>query len=158
MGRQDDRGERERGSSSTRGGAARRGGYGDDQGTRVGSPTPSGREDGQPSTHPVNEGLEGAIMDEDQDEGGRTAGAPTESGAEAARGIHEQGSGGDTKDAGGVTSDRGVDEGGRSGSEPIRGRTREHESGYGGSADKPKTSSDQREPLDPEGDAGAGKR
>jgi hypothetical protein len=141
------------GSSSTRGGEPRRGGFGDDQGTRVGKPTPSGRdEDGHPSTRPVDEGLEGAIMDDNAQGGGRTAGAPTEGGAEAARGIHEHGSGKAPRQAGGVSDDRAGTEG-HAGSEPLRGRTREHESGYGGSADRPKTSSDQREPLDPEGDA-----
>ena len=42
---------------------------------------------------------------------------------------------------------------GPTGSEPLHGRTREHQSGYGGAADRPKTSSDQREPL---GDEEAG--
>jgi hypothetical protein len=103
-------------------------GYGDDQGTRVGSPTPSGRE---------NEGNE------------RERG--TGAGAEGARGIHEQGSGDETGRAGGPTGESGDAE--RAGSEPLRGRQREHVSGYGGAGDRPKTSSDQREPLDPEGGA-----
>ncbi len=89
-------------------------------------------------------------MDQSDREGGRTAGSPTESGAEAARGIHEDGSG-NAREAGGVTKERDGTEG-SAGSEPLRGRKREHESGYGGAADRPKTSSDQREPLDPGGD------
>jgi hypothetical protein len=60
--------EATQGDSSTRGGGARRGGFGDDQGTRIGSPSPSGREHTGPSSRPVNEGLEGAIFDEDEQE------------------------------------------------------------------------------------------
>lgn len=43
------------------------GGYGDDQGTRIGSPTPRDREYTGPSSHPVKEGLEGAIFDNEDD-------------------------------------------------------------------------------------------
>ena len=57
-----------KGDSSTRGGAARRGGFGDDQGTRIGRPSPSGREHAGPSSRPVNEGLEGAIFDESDED------------------------------------------------------------------------------------------
>lgn len=103
-------------------------GYGDDQGTRVGTPSPSGREG-------------------DQNERERGIGA----GAEGARGMHEQGSGSETGPEGGLSAESGDVE--RAGSEPLRGRQREHVSGYGGAADRPKTSSDQREPLDPEGGA-----
>ena len=61
--------------SSTRGGAPRRGGFGDDQGTRIGSPTPTprpseppDREYRGPSSTPVKEGLKGAIFDENDDQ------------------------------------------------------------------------------------------
>jgi hypothetical protein len=58
-------------NSSTRGGQARLGGFGDDQGTRVGRPDAPRREEGTsnaagPSSRPVKEGLEGAIL-EDED-------------------------------------------------------------------------------------------
>ena len=54
-------------TSSTRGGAPRRGGFGDDQGTRVGRPDTPQRDEGaqaSPSTRPVKEGLEGAILED----------------------------------------------------------------------------------------------
>jgi hypothetical protein len=55
-------------SSSTRGGQSRRGGFGDDQGTRVGHPDAPRREEGNtnaagPSSRSVKEGLEGAILE-----------------------------------------------------------------------------------------------
>lgn len=62
------------GVSSTRGGAPRRGGFGDDQGTRVGRPSENDRSEpapseraeneARPSSRPVKEGLEGAILDD----------------------------------------------------------------------------------------------
>lgn len=55
----------EPGSSSTRGGQSRRG-FGDDQGTRIGSPTPGAPRHAGPSTRPVDQGLEGSILDEDE--------------------------------------------------------------------------------------------
>ena len=58
----------------------------------------------------------------DGDEGG------TEAGNEAARGIHERNKGG----------------GDRPGSEPLKDRGTEHESGYGGKGGDPKQSSDKR--------------
>lgn len=58
----------EPGTSSTRGGQSRRGGFGDDQGTRIGSPTPGAPRHAGPSTRPVKEGLEGAILEEDEGE------------------------------------------------------------------------------------------
>lgn len=45
----------------------------------------------------------------------------------------------------------------RAGSEPL-GRQREHMPSYGGVGGAPRTSSDQREPADPEGDANVGGR
>ena len=107
-------------------------GYGDDQGTRVGRPSQPNRES-------------------DSNES-------TGAGAESARGINAHGSdrssdhGSEEIDRGPETSNQ-ADGSPRAGSEPLRGREREHVSGYGGAADRPKTSSDQREPLDPEGGA-----
>ncbi|HJU87929.1 MAG TPA: hypothetical protein VJ672_00970 [Gemmatimonadaceae bacterium] len=100
-------------------------GFGDDQGTRVGRPSRPNRESDP------NDNID--------------------AGAEGARGIHARGSG-EEIDRGPETSNQ-ADGTTRAGSEPLRGREREHVSGYGGAADRPKTSSDQREPLDPEGGA-----
>ena len=57
-------------TSSTRGGQARLGGFGDDQGTRVGHPdapkrAQSGDESARLSAQATNEGIEGAILDDD---------------------------------------------------------------------------------------------
>lgn len=117
--------EREK-SSERRGNEPGKDGYGDDQGTRVGRPSNPDR--GSDST------------------------PETGAGAESARGIHAQGSGEEVDRTPETADDQG-DGSARAGSEPLRGRQREHVSGYGGAADKPKTSSDQREPLDPEGGA-----
>lgn len=46
-------------------------GFGDDGGTRIGRPTPAagaGQEHSGPSTHWVDSGLEGSILDEEQAE------------------------------------------------------------------------------------------
>ena len=57
-------------NSSTRGGQARLGGFGDDQGTRVGRPDAPRREEGSANeagsgSRPVPEGIEGSILDGD---------------------------------------------------------------------------------------------
>ena len=57
-------------NTSTRGGQGRMGGFGDDQGTRVGSPDAPKRAEGSadeagPSSRPVKEGLEGAILEDE---------------------------------------------------------------------------------------------
>lgn len=131
---------------------ARREGFGDDQGTRVGSPTPGGkrdrvREPDQLSSSFRVSGTKG------EEEGG------TGAGAEAAEGIHstderkpQDRSALEDVDTGRSRLDEATDE--RAGSEPI-GREREHVSGYGGKGGEPKTSSDQREPNEPEGRADA---
>ena len=56
------------GVSSTQGGAPRLGGFGDDQGTRVGRPSESEREEARPGSQPVKEGLEGAILEDDEED------------------------------------------------------------------------------------------
>jgi hypothetical protein len=151
-----------RGSSSTRGGASRRGGFGDDQGTRVGSPDESGREHyGGPSTQPVKEGLEGAILEGERGHGDAEGERRSGAGTEAVRGMHEFGSGqtlgerSRTSPTDASASDN-ESEGSandieRAGSEPLRGHDVEHESGYGGRGGEPRTSSDQREPQNLEG-------
>ena len=152
--------------SSTLGGASRLGAEGGETGNRA-----SGAGRGGPSSQPVSEGLEGSILDDATEQqsqsrtgegrggsGGRSTGA----GSEAAEGIHAAQGGRDQSQNSSVESaGTGMaGSGGRSsaaedptGSEPLHGRTREHQSGYGGFADRPKTSSDQREPL---GDEEAG--
>lgn len=69
-------------------------------------------------------------------------------GAEAAEGIHDVGMvGGHTRSGlGHRTTGRSVRDGAeRSGSEPMRERSWNHESGYGGKGGVPRTSSEQRE-------------
>ena len=133
-------------NSSTRGGAARRGGYGDDQGTRVGEPDEPARSGGSeraesrggpgPSTRPVNEGLEGAVLSGSGDPGeSRTAGRAG-AGSEAAEGIH--GTQQSTRDPSDRSSLEGAGDVEREGSEPLRERSEEHESGYGGRGGEPK--------------------
>jgi hypothetical protein len=106
-------------------------GYGDDQGTRVGSPdqrASSGQADGE--ARPPRK---------------------TGTGSEASEGIHNarQEEGRDEEDRTGLTGKEtgpGVREGGaRAGSEPLAGEGDQHRSGYGGSGGAPVRSTDQRE-------------
>ena len=119
-------------------------GFGDDQGTRVGSPTPE-----------RDASLSERMGEGEEHRGGQSTGA----GAEATEGEHTRGK----REAGDKSALEDVDTGrsrpdeattGRAGSEPL-GREREHQSGYGGAGGSPKTSSDRREPLDPGGSADA---
>jgi hypothetical protein len=150
------------GSSSTHGGASRRGGFGDDQGTRIGSPDESERERyGGPSTQPVKEGLEGAVLEGEGGHGDAEGERRSGAGTEAARGMHEFGSGQTLGErsrsspseasTSASESERSADDIERAGSEPLRGHDVEHESGYGGRGGEPRTSSDQREPRNFEG-------
>lgn len=78
-------------------------------------------------------------------------------GNEAAVAMHAQqaSAAGGQADGGNPQADaRTGREGDRAGSEPV-GRNREHTPSYGGMAGAPRTSSDQREIADPEGDDGA---
>jgi hypothetical protein len=112
--------------------------HGDDQGTRVGPP-----DAGSPSQRNQSRGATGA-------------------GAEAAEGIHSADGGRDPSEKSALESqptgrsDAAPDPGSgrgtggnkeQSGSEPLVRRETEHRSGYGGSAGRPVTSSDQREPT-----------
>ena len=102
----------------TEGTEARRtdGGFGDDQGTRVGSP----------------------------DAGSPRESQSTGAGAEAAEGVHSM-HGRDQTERSGATENREAqsDDSGQAGSEPLKGgRQSEHESGYGGKMGQPKESSD----------------
>ena len=138
---------------------AGRKGFGDDQGTRVGAPTPGGERDRARKPDHLSSSFRVSGTEGDEGDEGKEGDAETGMGAEAAEGMH-------------ATRDRGphhekapgdVDTG-RSrhdeatvdpaGSEPL-GREREHKSGYGGDGGTPKTSSDQREPLEPDGRADA---
>jgi hypothetical protein len=92
----------------------------------------------------VDEGLEGSVLSGSGNPGeSRTAGR-TGAGSEAAEGIHgaqEQ----STRDPSDRSSLEGASSVEREGSEPLRERSEEHESGYGGRASEPKDSSDMRE-------------
>lgn len=73
---------------------------------------------------------------------------PTGIGGEAAEGIHGMDAHiqGERSGLGDRESGRSLRAGAeRSGSEPLLGRTRVHESGYGGKGGEPRTSSDERE-------------
>ena len=97
-----------------------------------------------------------------QSPGAQPAGKSLGMGAEAVEAVHaeQQDRAGRPADPAAATQQdaaatgRGADAGGadRAGSEPL-GRTREHVPSYGGMGGAPRTSSDQREPADPEGDA-----
>lgn len=114
-------------------------GFGDDGGARVGRPDPSrgaeqgaGRDDEGhslgPSSRPVKEGLEGSILGDDAGETkDRARTGETSAGSEAARGLHEAGSGNEPS---------GDDE--SHGSEPLKERSREHETNYGGKMGEPR--------------------
>ena len=142
-----DRSDKSRGDGAD----ADREGFGDDQGTRVGSPTPGS--EGDAERQPSHLSKEFSVSGTGDEESSRETGA----GAEAAEGLHKA-RGGQPEDR---TALQDVDTGRsrfdeatveRAGSEPIR-REREHKSGYGGEGGAPKTSSDRREPLEPEGHA-----
>lgn len=126
-------------------------GFGDDQGTRVGRPTPGAEGDADRRPDHLSRGFRLSGADGDEEDTGTGTGA----GAEAAEGIHTT----EKRDPQDTSALEDVDTGrarpdeasvDRAGSEPL-GREREHESGYGGKGGEPKTSSDQREPLEPEG-------
>lgn len=92
--------------------------YGDDAGTRVGKPDTPKRDN---------------VSGQDDQDGGD--GSSTNSGNEAARGIHSSGA----KKPG-----ESAKPGSRPGSEPLEERDNDHTSGYGGEGGAPRTSSDQR--------------
>jgi hypothetical protein len=106
-------------------------GYGDDQGTRVGSPDQS--------------------ASSSQADGESRPQRQTGTGSEASEGIHNarHEGGRDEEDRTGLTGKEtgpGVRDGGsRAGSEPLAGGGEQHRSGYGGSGGKPVRSSDQRD-------------
>jgi hypothetical protein len=50
-------------SDSAQHSSPRPAGFGDDQGTRIGAPSPSRREHEGPSSQPVKEGLEGGMLE-----------------------------------------------------------------------------------------------
>ena len=110
---------------------------GDDQGTRVGSPDASRRNDARGASGSGGEAAEGIHGAS----GGRDPGAKSSveshpTGRAATGGAGTSSGGGDK-----AASD-GQD---RTGSEPLTDRETEHRSGYGGSGGDPVSSSDQRE-------------
>lgn len=125
-------------------------GFGDGQGTRVGKPD-EGRsdEDGRLGAEGSGKGAEGGVTrGADAVKGGKSTGA----GAEAAEGMHALADGDADKSSGRAGSKAAGSED-EAGSEPLEGRNREHRSGYGGAGGAPVTSSDQREPQEPTGNA-----
>jgi hypothetical protein len=145
-------------------------GFGDDQGTRIGSPDPGrprseeprGEEPGGAAQPPETEGLlAGSASGRDTDateaqarrergttreDTGAGSEAPSGMGAEAAEGIH--GAQGRAQNARtGVSAPRDSDGEGpeRVGSEPLRATQPTHQGGYGGEMGQPKESSDKRE-------------
>jgi hypothetical protein len=80
---------------------------------------------------------------------------PLGAGSEAAEGIHGLGSttgpDADTALDGRTTGVSARDGAVRAGSEPLRDRSVEHTSGYGGEGGAPRTSADERECLDADG-------
>ena len=125
-------------------------GFGDDGGTRVGRPDNAGQHAG-PSTNTAGDegGLEGSVLDDEDTQRGTgekeqgeqqsrvqqsAQKGPLGSGGEAAAGMHAAGK-----------ADGGTD---REGSEPLD-RSREHKGSYGGEGGSARTSSDQREPINP---------
>jgi hypothetical protein len=139
-------------------------GFGDDGGTRVGHPDAAKNAGPSSDTAGHEGGLEGSILDDGDDDnstrggqqgtqqskvqqasqgdaargssaqGGSAQGNSLGGGGEAAAGMHAAG-----KADAGTTGD---------GSEPLD-RSREHKGSYGGEGGTPRTSSDQREPINP---------
>ena len=111
----------------------------EESGARNARPTPADapRRSG-PSTHTIDEGLEGAILDPDE----RPANRPMGAGAEAAEGMHGAGSGedgreGDDADAAdGKSAEK--DDPRQPGSEPLKHRDSTHSSSYGGEMGEPR--------------------
>ena len=119
---------------------------GDDGGSRVGRPD-AAKSSAGPSTRPVSEGLEGAILDNATTTRGASekpstrASKPTGAGSEATRGEHgakgtDRSSGSGTEGSeGGAGSSRG--NANRSGSEPLEKKS-EHKGSYGGEGGVPR--------------------
>ncbi|HUF28438.1 MAG TPA: hypothetical protein VMM18_15785 [Gemmatimonadaceae bacterium] len=134
---------------SDRGKGGSRKDLGDDQGTRVGSPTPADERDREQPPEHLRDSFEV------RGQGAKDEPRRTGAGSEAAEGVHSS----DERDPTDNTALDSVDTGHnrydeatieRAGSEPLQ-QEREHTSGYGGEGGYPKTSSDRREPLEPEG-------
>lgn len=126
-------------------------GFGDDQGTRVGSPDPApGDERSAAATGPVSEELQPSGGEKPRTHRGT---GNTGIGAEGAAGLHgaktdriAEPNALEDIDTGRSRPDEETVE--RSGSEPLEERTTEHQSGYGGRGGEPKSSSDERQVLD----------
>jgi hypothetical protein len=148
----------------------RRGGTGDDTGGQSTERSTERRGRSGPSSQSVPEGLEGSVLEDDDsdrnEQSGRAPGSGTRTGAgaEAAEGVHaysarEEGEGDDQRSRSTPAPDSSRTSGSpsdveRAGSEPLRGTSEQHVSGYGGGGGGPKNSSDTREPLDYEGSGG----
>ena len=90
----------------------------------------------------------------DQDDSRRSTTGSLGAGSEATAGVHADQPATDGANAAGTDGTDAVTGRGaegtadRAGSEPL-GREREHKPSYGGEGGKPRTSSDQREPINP---------
>ena len=134
-------------------------GFGDDGGTRVGEPDAAKNAGPSSDTAGHQGGLEGSILDDGDADKSTRAGSQAQGGQQArvqqaSHGTREsegsQGSlGGGGEAAAGMHASGKGDEGtDRAGSEPLD-RSREHKGSYGGEGGSARTSSDQREPLNP---------
>ena len=137
-------------------------GFGDDGGTRVGKPDPA--EHAGPSTGTAGDegGLEGSILDDESTERGTSTRDTSTRGGQQAQGQQQsrvqQASHGDPHVGslgGGGEAVQGMHAAGRAdggtdraGSEPLD-RSREHKGSYGGEGGSPRTSSNEREPINP---------
>ena len=129
--------ERNSGNKSSREGADRsnRQGLGDDQGTRVGSPTPGGAKQGNGHGNALNEG--GAAQRPNVGDQSSSQNKRTGAGSEATEGIHSADGDRSESDRSALEgTNTGTESGGgssdRAGSEPIDSHDQEHRSSYGG--------------------------
>jgi hypothetical protein len=129
-------------------------GFGDDGGTRVGHPDPAKNAGPSSDTAGHDGGLEGSILDDGDDDNstrGGQQGTQQSKVQQASQGGSAQGNslgGGGEAAAGMHAAGQADDDNGRAGSEPLD-RSREHTGSYGGEGGTPRTSSDQREPINP---------
>ena len=140
----------EKGHQSGEQQSSAREGFGDDMGTRVGRPD-SGQSDGSArlASQSDDRGIEGSILDDSEQSRKAKSGQSTGAGAEGAQSINNaesKPSGSTRGGSGGASAERSQKPSGdRTGSEPIEGRTHEHQGGYGGKGGAPRTSSNERE-------------
>ena len=131
--------ERNSGNKSSRDGADRsnRAGLGDDQGTRVGSPTPGGAKQGTGHGDALNEQGGAAQRPNVGDQSSPARNKRSGAGSEATEGIHSADGDRSESDRSALEgkntgTESGAGSSDRAGSEPIDSHDREHRSSYGG--------------------------